>query len=425
MLRTFSIWLLFVAGALAVCDLNLMEPKPIVVKRFGSKTAIVKRALTSLQMSTNETVTFHCPTGISINRNTGQSLNINAATAELLCTDNGVYLDDRQIIQQRSGAFISCSADYSQTLYESNHSLTGCDADAMTLLVGYRLQALPDVKLLGMCYDLGASRLRFVSFLAYAPRNALLEMHTDHELAALQLDSYIGSLTKYFRFPTKSEFQTQVDRQKRLGELYDGKLFEYESLLQDTQQIQELNGYTDMLSIVWLRALRSGNWLHWLNALRSAASGGGVGDDEDVAGSRFDVRVGVSGVATLPVAHSCNASRPLLLEKIGDNTLQVPAHIWAHVRALQPSPTVPDEFVIVAHNSPYFNVLELSSFCEDICAEIPWLSNTLFGQLHLVPSYGVVSCCRMDQLQKLSDFPLAPAALPAPTAVVSTPISLI
>ncbi|XP_064547151.1 uncharacterized protein LOC135434482 [Drosophila montana] len=421
MLRTFSIWLLFVAGALAVCDLNLQEPKPIVVKRFGSKTAVVKRALASIQMTTNETLTFHCPTGISINSYTGQALKINAATAELLCTEDGVYLDERQIIQQRGGAYISCSAGFSQALYESNHSLTGCDADAMTLLVGYRLQALPDAKLLGMCYDLGASRLRFVSFLAYAPPNALLEMQTDHELAALQLDSYIGSLSKYFRFPTKAEFQMQVDRQKRLGELYDGKLFEYESLLQDTQQIQELTGYTDMLSIVWLRALRSGNWLHWLNALRAA----GVGDDDDVAGSRFDVRVGVSGVATLPVAHSCNASRPLLLEEIGGSTLPVPAHIWAHVRALQPSNTVADEFVLVAHNSPYFNVLELSSFCEDICAEIPWLSKSLFGQLHLVPSYGVVNCCRMDQLQKLSDFPLAPAALPTPTAAASTPISLI
>ncbi|EDW05775.1 uncharacterized protein LOC6586162 [Drosophila mojavensis] len=428
MRRTCSVWLLLLCatGAAAVCDLRIGEPKPIVVKKFGSKTAVVKRSLTDIQLSPNESITFHCPTGISVSQSSGQPVKINAETAELLCMNDGIYLDDHQIIQHRSSATVYCSGGFTQTLYESNRRLRGCPAaDAMTLIIGYKLNGLPDVKQLGICYDLGTSRPRFLSYLAYAPRNLLLERQTGQELDRLKLDTYLGSLSKYFRFPTNSEFQQLVSNQKQLGQLYDGKLFEYGSLLQEPQLSKELSNYADMLSIVWLRALRTGNWQHWLDALRTANgyTEGAAAAPGVVASCRgqFDVRLGVSGVATLPIAESCNASRSLLLLDSAGNGMPVPAHIWAHVRALQPTGTIADEFVVVAHNSPYYTVAELGSFCADICAEIPWLRESLFGQLHLVPQYGVVNCCRMDQLHKLVDFSFPTAAAAAATPTAATP----
>ncbi|KAH8290027.1 hypothetical protein KR044_000466, partial [Drosophila immigrans] len=405
-MRTFFLLsvLALVSSAWSLCRLNMQPPYPIVAKVFGSRTAILKQQLTDIQLSNNETVTFYCPQGLKIRGSdmgygrSAKATKINRPTAELTCGEDGVYLDQQRIIEQMSGGYVSCNADISQTLYESRVSLAGCDADeAMTLVVGYKLRSLSEVKLLALCYDLGASRLRFVNFLAYPAKNTLLgAASTDQVLAELQLDNAIDGLDKYFSYVTESQFQALSNKQAHLGELYDPSMFDFASLLQDQRQMEELQEYNHLLNIVWLRALRKGNWQHWLEALRAISN-----DDDD----KFEVRVGVSGVATLPLTQRCNVSRSLhLIDSNSGNALQVPAHVWAHVRSLQPSGSAADEFVLVAHNSPYVNVVELSTFCDDICSQIPWLSKSIFGELHLVPTFGVVHCCRVDQVFKLTDF---------------------
>ncbi|XP_034489887.1 uncharacterized protein LOC117793629 [Drosophila innubila] len=413
-MRTCLILLIFVAGALSLCSLSPRDPFPMVAKRIGSKTAILKGSSTpTLRLSLNETVIFYCPQGLEISRventnyyngyyNSNNNYNdnkkkINGPTANLKCGKDGIYSDGTRIQESITGSYIKCSTAASQVLYESTKSLSGCDADAMTLIVGYKLPGLSDVKQLAMCYDLGASRLRFVKFMAYPPQNILLDMSkTDQVLNELNLDKVIDSLPDYFHYTSDSEFQQLISDQKQFGELYDSKLFEYSSLLQDQQQLKDLDDYKYLLKIVWLRSLRQGNWKHWLEALRVA------NDDND---EKFELRIGVSGVATLPLAQRCNVSRSLQLEDGKGNSLTVPAYIWAHVRSLQPEGNAADEFVLVAHNSPYVNVLELGTLCDDICSEIPWLSNSLFGGLHLLPMYGVVHCCRMDAVDKLTEFP--------------------
>ncbi|XP_034489812.1 uncharacterized protein LOC117793568 [Drosophila innubila] len=399
-MRTCLILLIFVAGALSLCSLSPRDPFPMVAKRIGSKTAILKGSSTpTLRLSLNETVIFYCPQGLEIGREDYDYYRdaINRPTAELTCAEDGLYSNGQRIQDYTQTILVKCSTADSQIFYESTKSLSGCDADAMTLIVGYKLPGLSDVKQLAMCYDLGASRLRFVKFMAYPPQNILLDMSkTDQVLNELNLDKVIDSLPDYFHYTSDSEFQQLVSDQKQFGELYDSKLFEYSSLLQDQQQLKDLDDYKYLLKIVWLRSLRQGNWKHWLEALRVAS------DDND---EKFELRIGVSGVATLPLAQRCNVSRSLQLEDGKGNSLTVPAYIWAHVRSLQPEGNAADEFVLVAHNSPYSNVLELSTFCDDICAEIPWLSNSLFGELHLLPMYGVVHCCRMDAVDKLTEFP--------------------
>ncbi|XP_034104149.1 uncharacterized protein LOC117567954 [Drosophila albomicans] len=417
-MRTFFavILLALVSGSWSLCNLNIREPFPVVAKTFGSKTAILKQLLTEVELSNNETVTFYCPQGVRISgpsngynnpsddyydpteRTIYRPTVINQPTADLTCGNDGIYLDEQRIIEVTSGGHVSCNADVTRSLYESNVSLIGCDpVDAMTLVIGYKLKRLTEVKLLALCYDLSASQLRFVNFLAYPAKNVLLTpANTDEVLGRLQLDNIVSGLDKYFSYITVSQFNELSKQQTQLGELYDAEMFDYSSLLQDQQQQKDLEQYNHLLNIVWLRNLRKGNWKHWLQALRAA------NDDDD---DKFELRIGVSGMATMPLGQRCNVSRSLqLLDSNSGNSLQVPAHVWAHVRSLQPTGTVADEFVLVAHNSPYVDVLQLSTFCDDICHEIPWLRKSLFAELHLLPIFGVVHCCRVDQVDKLTDF---------------------
>lgn len=357
----FMLCCLMVASAAALCDLSLQTPRPIVVKRFGSKTAIVKRTLTNLQLSLNESITFHCPTGLTIsdsNNNYGygrsnNKVRVNSPTTQLRCTDSGVYLDQRVVVQSAHSATVVCNAEIGQTLYESNSSLPGCDTDAMTLLIGYQIQGLADVKLLGMCYDLATTRLNFVSFLAYASPNLLVETQAGTELDALQLDINIGSVSKYFRFASDAEYRELIANQKHLGEHFQSALFDFANLLQDKQQVQQYGeNYKDMLNIVWLHSLRVGNWQRWLEALRTIS---------DRNGDQFDVRIGVSGVVNLPQQCNNGSQIPLQLKGNDDLVLSVPEHIWAHVHSLQPTGSTADEFVLVGQNSPYVsNVFQLS-----------------------------------------------------------------
>lgn len=371
MLSILFLCCIAIAGALADCRLNLQSPYPVVVKRFGSKTAIVKRTISTLNLSINETITFHCPTGVTIyeynygNRN--DKMKVKRATAEVLCTDEGISLDDRILVQSSQTAAVTCNAPIGQsrTLYESNSSLPGCDMQhALTLVIGYRLQGLAEVKLLGMCYDLAATRLRFTSFLAYSKPNLLVETQAGNELDELHLDNYIGSLSEYLHFASAEEFSTRFANSKhQLGEHFEATHFDFDNLLQDKQQVNQFGeDYKAILRVVWLRSLRTGNWRRWQEALRVASD-----TNLELRGSQFDVRIGVSGVVKLP--QTCNnnnnntgiqVQQPLLLKGNDDLVLSVPEHIWAHVRSLQPAGSAADEFVIVAHNSPYVSQISLS-----------------------------------------------------------------
>lgn len=123
--------------------------------------------------------------------------------------------------------------------------------------------------------------------------------------------------------------------------LFGTDTFEYANLIQDDAFSQDLNEFQEMISIVWLRALRSGNWRHFLNALRDAS----VHD-------KFDVNVGVSGTVAMPTLNACEDNRTLSIEVDSETTISVPAHIWAHVRTVEPALNA-SEFVVIAHNSPF------------------------------------------------------------------------
>ncbi|XP_030382411.1 uncharacterized protein LOC115629942 [Scaptodrosophila lebanonensis] len=391
--------LLWAAGSAAVCQFHLRQPKPTVFKQVGTRSLFLRKQLDTLQLRDNETATVHCPTGLTIAMS-----EYNAATklvgtaAELVCKSGGIYLGDKQLMQVSSG-YVKCNAEYSQSIYESRKSLAGCPQQAMNLAIGYKLQGDDDIKTVGICFDLRTNQVRFVSYLAYAPSNAASYGYWNNEVNALQLDTYIGQLSDYFKFVSTSQFDSFVKKQPHLGDLFNSIFFEYASLLQEERPVfkEDVKSYSAMFNVVWSSRLRSGNWQHFLNALSAAT---------DFV--KYDIRVGVSGVAKLPLAHNCNMSRSLVIRTPEMESLPVPEHIWARLRPLQPTTGDISEFVIVAHNSPYANLEDLNSVCTDICDEIPWLRDSVFGQLHLVPSYGVMHCCLADDIdrRKLIDFPL-------------------
>ncbi|XP_016984492.1 uncharacterized protein LOC108048399 [Drosophila rhopaloa] len=169
--------------------------------------------------------------------------------------------------------------------------------------------------------------------------------------------------------------------------------FDYASLVQDDALGAHVAGYEVMMSIVWLHSLRTGNWRHWLAALRSASE----------SGDQFDIRLGVSGMVEMPESGDrCD----LAIDLADGSTLPLPAHIWAHVRALHPTGSPEDEFVLVGHNSPFFrDDPSAEQLCPSMCDQVSWLRNTLFARLHRYPINGLMLCCRVEDVaQKLDSF---------------------
>ncbi|XP_041449922.1 uncharacterized protein LOC111075705 [Drosophila obscura] len=295
-------------------------------------------------------------------------------------------------------------------MFESRKSLPDCD-DHMTLVVGQDFGAMGSIKSAGICYDIVGLELKYVSYTASPTKNRIIEKVQLGQLNDLELDINVAYTTSLFKAVSPGAIEVYLGQDKQLKQLLGGVAFEYTSLVQDAAIGSQLAGYEAMLSVVWLRTLRTGNWRHWLNALQ-AASG--------PAGSKFDIRLGVSGQLALPLMRECNASRVLSIDLDSGSALTVPAHIWAHVRDLQPTGKPQDEFVVIGHNSPFFRGEDLNDFCPTMCDQVAWLKNSLFGSLRDYPAYGLVQCCHVqDVAHKLDNFPGATAAegtVPSSTA---------
>lgn len=138
---------------------------------------------------------------------------------------------------------------------------------------------------------------------------------------------------------------TAMRNDKQFQTMFGEETFEYSNLIQDDAFGEILDEYKSMLNILWLRPLRTGNWKNFLNALKIAS-----------LNTHYDVRVGVSGSASTPLYQNCNETRTLSISLSSGVTITVPAFIWAHVRALQPSNNSTDEFVAIGHNSPFVSV---------------------------------------------------------------------
>ncbi|SPP78285.1 Hypothetical predicted protein [Drosophila guanche] len=291
---------------------------------------------------------------------------------------------------------VSCRGTMVSQLFESRKSLPDCE-DHMTLVVGQDFGAIGSIKSAGICYDIVGSELKYVSYTACPLKNRIIEKMQPGELNGLGLDINVAYTKSLFKAVSPTTIGAYLEHDKQLKQLLGGVTFEHTSLVQDEAIRSQLAGYEDMLSVVWLRTLRTGNWRNWLYALHAASQ---------PAGSKFDIRLGVSGQVALPQMGGCNASRILSIDLDNGSTLSVPAHIWAHVRDLHPTGNPQDELVVIGHNSPFFKGEKMSDFCPTMCDQVAWMKNSLFGSLLDYPAYGLVQCCRVqDVAHKLDNFP--------------------
>lgn len=158
------------------------------------------------------------------------------------------------------------------------------------------------------------------------------------------------AIDKYTYICSTSNLNQAIQRDHQFQTMFGTETFEFSNLIQDDTFGNSLESYKEMLNIVWLRALRNGNWRNLMSALKIA----------NLVNGNYDVRVGVSGTVSTPITENCNETRSLTIQLESGITVDVPAFIWAHIRALKPlNISNNDEFVAVAYNSPFVSITRI------------------------------------------------------------------
>ncbi|KAH8304682.1 hypothetical protein KR018_005494 [Drosophila ironensis] len=298
-----------------------------------------------------------------------------------LKTNGTLLLSKSNVVHCRNGRY---------QVFESRTSMPYC-GQYSTLRLGHDLGALGATVLADVCYDVAGAQLKFVSFTPTAPGEVLDE----HSL--LGQDIRMDPDQKFFKAASQSDVDAFWQASPQLSQLFGSGPFDYDSLVQDAQLSRHLAGAENILGTVWLHSLRTGNWRHWLSALREASG----------AGAHFAVRLGVSGSLKMPPLQAGQKPWILDIDLPDGGSLPVPAHIWAHVTALKPSDAADDqdEFVLVGHNTPFFRSDSVEDLCQSMCHQVSWLKDTPFASMHEFAINGRMQCCRVqDVARKLDGF---------------------
>ncbi|XP_020800748.1 uncharacterized protein LOC110178085, partial [Drosophila serrata] len=369
------------------CVLKTESPSPMVVTSFGSKH-LANGKPSVYEREYGEYIEMYCGGGFNYHRSYGGIISTSNTKIRLQCQSNDQFYS---ITNDDHIANIHCMTSTNR-MFESAIKLPNCDSD-MTLVVGHDFGDIGSLKNAAICYDILGAKLKYFSYTTFPSKNRIVEKTQVGQLNSLTLDTNVTNFKNLIRSIDQSEIDNFISTEKQLASLFVSNAFQYASLAPDDQQLDDFEGF---LGTVWLRVLRSGNWAHWLWALRAATDAGG----------HFDVRMGVSGTLQIPAntLGPCNVSRPVIIELRDGTSLPVPAYIWAHVRAVEVTGGAGDEFVLIGHNSPFFR--SDNSLCSSMCKQVPWLRSSLFAGLHEFPAYGLVQCCRVkDVAQKLDNFP--------------------
>nr|XP_016941934.2 uncharacterized protein LOC108018856 [Drosophila suzukii] len=389
-----SLLLILPQDVIGTCKMEAGPNAPLVLTQFGSKL-LLSDSFGTYEREDGETIDFYCGSGFSYNRN-GYADRLHVKVT-VHCSYNGYFYD------QRSGNDISkvqCLKG-SWQMFESKTSMQNCEGD-MTLVLGHEFDEKGSIKSVALCFDILSSRMKYIGYTTFPTKNRVITKTQVGQLNDIGLDINVTYQKYLVKTVSQGEIDAYMAKERQLAQLFAGETFQIGSLVQDEAVARQLHGYEDMMSTIWMRALRAGNWKHWIQAMRDAMDS-----------NHFDVRLGVSGYLELPMAigRPCNASRSLKIEMADGSSIPIPAHIWAHVHALEKTGGVQDEFVIIGHNSPF---LSNSDFCPSMCDQVSWLRSSLFGSLREFPAYGLVQCCRVEDVaSKLDNFPGAFAAVNA------------
>ncbi|XP_016975733.2 uncharacterized protein LOC108042113 [Drosophila rhopaloa] len=392
------------------CQLETTPTAPLIVTTFGSKQ-LLSNSGGIHERDEGETIELFCGSGFLFKySNNEEYTSINQNKVSLSCdSDYFIIPSDGEPLEN---LVVQCQKGVSQ-LFESRTSLPNCEGD-MTLVLGHDFEEMGTMKSAALCYDIVASRMKYIGYTTFPEKNLILQKTQLGQLNSIGLDIKVNYRKNLIKSISQAEIDAYLVKKEVLSQLFQGRGFQSASLVQDEAVGVQLDGYEAMMTTTWLSALRSGNWKRWVTAMREATR----------AGVHFDVRLGVSGVLELPldVGQPCNASRSLVFELTDGGSVPAPAHIWAHVHALESTGGVDDEFVIIGHNSPFFRSDISAELCSSMCNQVSWLKNSLFASLHQFPAYGLVQCCRVEDVaSKLDNFPGSFAKESASTSSTPAP----
>ncbi|XP_017056249.1 uncharacterized protein LOC108098068 [Drosophila ficusphila] len=380
-----------VQDVLGSCELTIdSSSPPLIVNRFGTKT-MLSQSSGVITREYRESIELLCGGGVDYIDHKNYDRTTKTGNGEILtfhCGRDGYFKDPVETYNLQDLNVVCHEGTYQ--LFESNSSLPNCEGD-MTLVLGHDLKELGSKNIAALCYDIVASRLKYIAYTTSSASNLVLGAEVG-QLNDVELDTTVN----YRKTTFKPVRQTDIDAYVANVDQLAG-LFQSASLVQDNVMKPMVTGYEDMMTTTWLRSLRSGNWRHWIAAMRLAAR----------RGLHFDVRLGASGELQLPPFIGRGPMLIPLVGSVGGDAVRVPAHIWAHVHALEPTGGVQDEFVIIGYNSPFVRNGSQSDLCISMCDQVSWLQqDTPFGSLREFPTLGLVHCCRVEDVAaKLDHFP--------------------
>ncbi|XP_043659405.1 uncharacterized protein LOC122624041 [Drosophila teissieri] len=376
--------------ASGTCHLQTVNPAPFHLIDFGSKH-LLSDTPQQIERETGQTIDLLCASGFIIDYfsdyyNEPKMKTFTGTILTMNCDRNGYFTYDGNRLGNPN---VHCCKEVSQ-LFESETSLPNCTD--MTLVLGSEFDGKGLIKNAALCYDIVATQLKYIAYTTYFNENRIVAQTQSGQLNDVGLNIPVKYQESLFGIISQPELNAYLAKEKQL---FAEDTFRVGSLVQDVVVSRQLAGYENLMTTVWWEELRSGNWKHWTTAMR------------DAIGVHFDIRLGVSGVLELPTlaGQSCNSSRSLGIALDDGRYVPIPAHIWAHVRAVEKTGTGPDEFVIIGHNSPFYRSGS-SDLCPSMCNQVSWLRNSVFASLHEFPALGMVQCCRVEDVaHKLDNFP--------------------
>ncbi|XP_002067534.2 uncharacterized protein LOC6644542 [Drosophila willistoni] len=371
----------------AECQIEMLNPTPYILNEFGSYHFMAE-SFGVINRGEGQNLKLYCPNGFkAVEDYNRREVVIPDSMLSLRCDD---YFRNKNDEPYRT---ISCVDGKKSEMFESRKKLANCE-QSMTYVMGQNFNNLGSSKSLALCYDIVELRLKYIAYTAYLGNQKIIQNHQIGQLNTLGLDINVAYTNEIFQ-PVSPIAIDNFNVMYR--EVFGYNAYEYANLIQDKPLTNQFTEYEDMLSIVWLRNLRTGNWYKWLNALNEATK----------TGHKFDVRLGVSGELQLPkFANQC-LNRTLSI--VGDNTVKisVPKLIWAHVTEILPTNDTTNDIVIIGHNTPFITD-EMTKFCTDKCNKVSWLKDTMFLNLRQYAAFGLVQCCQVDEIvNQLDNFPMA------------------
>ena len=403
------------------CVLTTSGTSPVLTQKFGSKTIIIKNQ-PNINLDEGFQGFAYCASGFRLNPNYGSASNYDSERfLGFTCISNQLFV---QLLRARlrpdayrdSGLFIfqkdneeDYTYDYNPipsedrhpiddiactssayTVFESKHQLANCK-NFESYALGAKLS--PPIIIAGLCYDLEKLSIRYVSYKLQEPSFVLQKAKQLYPLGLnkTSLADALNSIEHILDIPSSSQIASLIGAAAETNFWLRIADFEIGNIVQTNAYYKaafEENAI--YFNIVWWKDLRTGNWRRFIELLEARSRN-----------VTYDLYTGITGELRVPVAtNKCDPETSKPLEFPGFRT-RVPQFIWTHLNSTHED--VPENFVVIAYNSPYFDNFDQNStlLCNDMCDDIEWLKP--MQDSRQISAMGRFYCCYYEDVVGLLD----------------------